>query len=84
MKLVRTNKPKFQLYHGMVLRAGNTAEDIGKPAVDILRLSEKPIMVLKGHLTVNRGNRFRQVLAERGVKETDRCTEEKLLMALQV
>lgn len=84
MKLVRLKKPTFQLYHGAVLRAGNTPDDIGKPAVDILRLSEKPIMVLKGQLTVNHTDKFKQLLVKRGVKDTEKCAEEKLLMILQV
>lgn len=85
MKLVKIKRPEFQLYHGPVLRAGNTPEDVGKPAVDILRLSERPMMILKGQLTVNHTERFKKLLVKHGVKSgSEICPEEKLFASLQV
>lgn len=85
MKLVREKKPGFQMYHGPILRSGNTPDDIGKPAIDLLRLSLKPVMILKGQITVNNTDKFRRYLARHGVKEeSEMCTEQILQSVIQV
>ena len=49
---VKAKKPNFKLTHGPILNSGNTAEDLGKPAVHPQRRKE-PVMILEQHIVVN-------------------------------
>ncbi|KAL3874329.1 hypothetical protein ACJMK2_037359 [Sinanodonta woodiana] len=49
---IKSKKVNFTTKHGPVLRSGNTAEDIGKPAIDPFKRKE-PILLLKEHIVVN-------------------------------
>ncbi|XP_067934446.1 leucine-rich repeat-containing protein 74B-like [Watersipora subatra] len=75
-------KPKLQIFSGPILRAGNTDQDIGKPAIDIVRLRQKPVMILKGSLTVNKPLVLFKHLKK--IRVTSTCTAEQLTQVLQV
>ncbi|KAK3576783.1 hypothetical protein CHS0354_014604 [Potamilus streckersoni] len=49
---IKSKKVNFTAKYGPVLRSGNTAEDIGKPAIDPFKRKE-PILLLKEHIVVN-------------------------------
>lgn len=49
---IKAKKPNFKLTHGPILSSGNTAEDLGKPAVHPHRRKE-PVMILDQHIVVN-------------------------------
>ena len=49
---IKAKKHNFKLTHGPILNSGNTAEDLGKPAVHPHRRKE-PVMILEQHIVVN-------------------------------
>ncbi|XP_053375061.1 leucine-rich repeat-containing protein 74B-like isoform X2 [Mercenaria mercenaria] len=49
---IKTKKPNFKLTHGPVLSSGNTADDLGKPAVHPYKKKE-PVLILDQHIVVN-------------------------------
>lgn len=49
---IKGKKPNFKLTHGPILSSGNTADDLGKPAVHPFRRKE-PVMILEQHIVVN-------------------------------
>ena len=81
-KALAVKKPEFELYHGAILRAGNTTNDIGKPAIDIVRLSQRPVMILKGDLIINQPDKLIKCLNKYKIKST--CTTDQLVTCLLV
>lgn len=49
---IKSKKPNFKLTHGPVLSSGNTADDLGKPAVHPYKKKE-PVLILDQHIVVN-------------------------------
>ncbi|KAL4238568.1 hypothetical protein ACF0H5_003275 [Mactra antiquata] len=49
---IKSKKPDFKLNHGPILGSGNTADDLGKPAVHPHRKKE-PVLILDQHIIVN-------------------------------
>jgi len=85
VKAIKTGKPNFSSPHGTILRAGNSTSDIGKPAIDIERLSKRPIMILQQHIIVNDAAKLRDHLDKiktNGYGNT--YSTEELLNALKV
>ena len=83
-KELRTKKSHFQVFHGPILRAGNTTEDIGKPAIDIVRMSQKPVMILKGQLHINNPSKFADCMTKRRWKSKKSLTPEQVCEIIQV
>ncbi|XP_035826749.1 leucine-rich repeat-containing protein 74A [Aplysia californica] len=50
---IKTNRPNFRVRYGPIMRAGNTLDDISKPAIDIDRIKKEPVVILKEHIVVN-------------------------------
>ncbi|RUS84970.1 hypothetical protein EGW08_007281 [Elysia chlorotica] len=50
---IRSNRPNFRVKHGPLMRAGNTLDDISKPAIDLDRMKKEPVVILKEHIVVN-------------------------------
>ncbi|GFN99153.1 leucine-rich repeat-containing protein 74b-like, partial [Plakobranchus ocellatus] len=50
---IRSNRPDFRVKHGPLMRAGNTLDDISKPAIDLDRMKKEPVVILKEHIVVN-------------------------------
>ncbi|KAK3093805.1 hypothetical protein FSP39_020448 [Pinctada imbricata] len=50
---IKAKRPNIKILHGPVLRAGNTADDLGKPGVDLNPKKKDPVVVLKEHIVVN-------------------------------
>ena len=49
-KMKRAN---FVCKYGPVMRAGNTLDDIGKPAIDPFNKKKEPVVILQEHIIVN-------------------------------
>ena len=49
---IKVTKPNFKLKHGPVLSSGNTADDLGKPAIHPYKRKE-PVLILDQHIVVN-------------------------------
>ncbi|WAR19264.1 LR74A-like protein [Mya arenaria] len=49
---IKSKKPNFKLIHGPILSSGNTADDLGKPAVHPYKRKE-PVLILDQHIIVN-------------------------------
>lgn len=84
VKSITHKRPAFRAPHGPMLRAGNSTSDIGKPGIDIARLSERPVMVLNSHLVVNDAERLRKHLRETMSAEEGSLTADQLIECLQV
>ncbi|KAF6033097.1 LRRC74A [Bugula neritina] len=79
---VRAKKVDFQVFHGTILRAGNSTDDIGKPAIDIVRLSQQPVMILKGSLKINNPDKILEWLRKHNVK-TKLCSLDNIIKCLK-
>ena len=76
------SKRTFKVLHGPVLRSGNTADDLGKPAIDPFKLSN-PLLILKEHIVVN-DIRIIDLLKEYDTEQNMSVSRDQFTTALEV
>ena len=79
----KMKRPNFVCKYGPVMRAGNTLDDIGKPAIDPFSKKKEPVVILQEHIVVNDG-RLVDILKRYDPTGTFSVTPEDFMAALEV
>jgi hypothetical protein len=79
---IKSKKPNFKLTHGPVLSSGNTADDLGKPAVHPYKKKE-PVLILDQHIVVN-DMRLLDILQKYDPDGAYQVTPEDFVKAVEV
>jgi len=79
---IKANRPNFRVRYGPIMRAGNTMDDISKPALDVERMKKEPVVILKEHIVVN-DLRLLDILKRYDQDQSLSVTAEDFITALE-
>lgn len=79
----KMKRPNFVVKHGLVMRAGNTLDDLGKPGIDPFKKKKDPVVILNEHIVVN-DLRLVDILQRYDPSGAFSVTPEDFLTALEV
>ena len=75
-------KRPFRVSYGLVMRSGNTTQDIGKPGIDPF-MKHNPFVVLREHIVIN-DTKIVDILRGYDPEETYHVTKDQFAKACQV